>query len=80
MDNAELLALVHQYGLAILAPLALIEGPIVSILGGYLAGHGLVSLPALLVVVIAADPWATRSSTVSGGAAGDCCRSGCGRG
>jgi len=55
MDNAELLALVHQYGLAILAPLALLEGPIISILGGYLAGHGLVHLPALLVVVIAAD-------------------------
>jgi Uncharacterized membrane-associated protein len=55
MDNTELLNLIQHYGLTILAPLALIEGPIVSVLGGYMAGRGLVGLPSLLVVLVAAD-------------------------
>ena len=55
IENATLLSLIQGHGLFILAPLALIEGPIVSVLGGYLAGHGLLNLWALLAVVIAAD-------------------------
>lgn len=55
IDNAELLSLIQTYGLAILTPAAVIEGPIVSVLGGYLAGQGLLNLWAVLVAVVAAD-------------------------
>ena len=55
IQNAELLALIQQYGLTILAPLAVVEGPIVSVLGGYLGGQGLLNLWGLLMVVVAAD-------------------------
>lgn len=55
IQTADLLALVQHYGLAILGPLAIVEGPIISVLGGYLAGRGLLDLWGLLVVVIAAD-------------------------
>ncbi|MCA2011697.1 VTT domain-containing protein [Cereibacter sphaeroides] len=55
MGNADLLALIQDHGLLLMAPLALVEGPIVSVLGGYLAGRGLMSLSGLLVVVVLAD-------------------------
>ena len=55
IDNAELLALVQQHGLTLLAPLSILEGPIVSILGGYLAGQGLLNLWAVLIVVVIGD-------------------------
>jgi len=51
----DLVELIRAQGLTILAPLALIEGPIVSVLGGSLAGHGLLPLKALLAVLIGAD-------------------------
>ena len=55
MDNAALLQLIQDHGLVLLAPLALLEGPIVSVLGGYLAGREILNLWALLAVVVVAD-------------------------
>lgn len=48
-------ALVAKYGLAIVAPVAVIEGPIVTVIAAWLASQGLMSLWALAGVVIAAD-------------------------
>ena len=53
--TAELLGLVRSHGTLILAPLAVLEGPIVSIVAGYLASRGLLLLKAVIPVVILAD-------------------------
>ena len=50
-----LMTLVGDYGLAILAPLALVEGPVVSVLGGWLAGRGALVVQAVFVCVVIAD-------------------------
>lgn len=55
IDDTFLIGLIRDYGLLVLAPLALLEGPIVSVFGGYLAGRGLVPFNALLVLVVVAD-------------------------
>ncbi|MFN4100994.1 MAG: DedA family protein [Pararhodobacter sp.] len=55
METAALLPLIREHGLLIIGLLALVEGPIVSVIGGSLAGAGVLSLWALLAVVIAGD-------------------------
>ena len=50
-----LMTLVTDYGLAILAPLAVLEGPIVSVLGGWLAGRGVMVVQAVFLCVVIAD-------------------------
>ncbi len=47
--------LVREYGLLLLAPLAVIEGPIVTVIAAYAARMGYFSLPAVCVIVILAD-------------------------
>ncbi|PWE31547.1 DedA family protein [Pararhodobacter marinus] len=55
MTSPEILTLVQDHGLLLLAPLAVIEGPIMSILGGSLSGADLFNVWAVLAIVIAAD-------------------------
>lgn len=53
--NVDIAALVASYGLLILAPMAILEGPIVTVIAAWLASQGLLSLPSVCVVVILAD-------------------------
>lgn len=47
--------LIRSYGLALLAPLAVVEGPIVTVIAAYLARLGYFSLPFVCFLVIIAD-------------------------
>lgn len=55
IGGESVLALVASHGLWLIAPLALLEGPIVTVLSGWLAGQGALSLWAVVPVVVAAD-------------------------
>ena len=54
-NEIDLLALLNIYGIAILAPLAIIEGPIVTVIAAWLASLGLLNLWEVLICVILAD-------------------------
>lgn len=49
------LQLLQTHGLLLLFPLAMVEGPIVTVLAAYLARLGHMNLAAILLVVVAAD-------------------------
>lgn len=54
MEGAELADLIRTHGLAVLAPLALIEGPVITLLTGWLTRLGLLDpLQAFLCLVMA---------------------------
>ena len=53
--HIDVAALISTYGIAILAPLAIIEGPIVTIIAAYLASLSLLSLRDVLICVVLAD-------------------------
>jgi len=55
MMNLDIPALVSTYGLIVLAPLAVFEGPVVTLIGAWLASQGLLSLPGVFIVVVLAD-------------------------
>lgn len=55
LSDGALVALVRDWGLLVLAPLALIEGPVVSVLGGSLVALGALSFGPLLAVLMLAD-------------------------
>jgi len=55
MTGAEILDLIAAYGLAVLAPLSILEGPVVTMIAGWLASVGLLHLGAAFVVVVAGD-------------------------
>ena len=46
---------ISTYGIAILAPVAVLEGPIVSVIAGWLVNQGLLPLWPVIVCVIVAD-------------------------
>lgn len=48
-------ALVAKHGLAVVAPIAVLEGPIVTVIAAWLASRGLFPLWAVALVVIVAD-------------------------
>lgn len=48
-------ALIGKYGLALVAPVAVIEGPIVTVIAAWLASTGRLDLWAVIAVVILAD-------------------------
>lgn len=48
-------ALIHAYGLWVFVPLAVIEGPIVTVIAGYFSRIGLLDPVAVLVAAVAAD-------------------------
>ena len=53
--HPDVAALVSTYGLIVLAPLAVFEGPIVTIIAASLAAQGLLNLKAVFVCVVLAD-------------------------
>lgn len=55
VDLQTILHLIQAHGLLLLAPIAIVEGPIVTVLGAYLARLGYMNLGAVLAVVILAD-------------------------
>lgn len=55
MDGEAIRALLQEQGLAILFVLALIEGPIVTVIAGGLAGRGVFDPLAVLAVALAGD-------------------------
>jgi membrane protein YqaA with SNARE-associated domain len=55
LDDPALVELLHAWGLVIIAPLSIIEGPVVSMLTGYLARLGAFDLLPLLAVLVLGD-------------------------
>jgi membrane protein DedA with SNARE-associated domain len=55
LDDPELVGLLRTWGLVILMPLSLLEGPIVSMVAGYLARLGLFDPLAVLVIAVLGD-------------------------
>lgn len=53
--GAEISSLISNHGIAILAPLAVIEGPIVTVIAAYLARQGLLVLWQVTLCIIIAD-------------------------
>jgi membrane protein DedA with SNARE-associated domain len=49
------IALIQTHGLLLLAPLSVLEGPIVTVIAGYLASLGLLPAAGALAVVVAGD-------------------------
>ncbi|MCX7300420.1 MAG: VTT domain-containing protein [Rhodobacterales bacterium] len=66
--SGTIISVISTYGIALLAPVAVMEGPIVSVVAGYLAHIGLFPLWQVIFVVILAD------------VLGDCLLYGVGRG
>lgn len=55
IDHATLVTMMSTYGMWVLTPLAVIEGPIVTVIAGYLANRQILSLWQVIPCVIAAD-------------------------
>ena len=55
IDSATVASVVSTYGIAILAPIAVLEGPIVTVIAAYLAQLGLLPLWQVILCVIIAD-------------------------
>lgn len=55
LDDPALVDLLRTWGLAAIAPLSIVEGPIVSMVAGYLARLGVFDLPPLLIVLVLGD-------------------------
>jgi len=55
MTEAEFGALVQAFGLWIIAPIALVEGPAISVVSGYLARLGFLGLPQTYACLVVAD-------------------------
>ena len=55
IDPTELLTLLRDNGTTILAPLAVLEGPVVSVAAGWLASVGIMSLTKAYVILVLAD-------------------------
>ena len=55
MTEAEIGMLVRAYGLMIIAPLAVLEGPVVAVVSGYLGKLGLLAMPQTFAVLVLGD-------------------------
>ncbi|WP_370675104.1 DedA family protein [Pleomorphomonas sp. PLEO] len=55
IDHTTLVSMMSSYGLWVLTPLAVIEGPIVTVIAGYLVSLSILSLWQVIVCVIVAD-------------------------
>ena len=55
LSIAHILALLATYAYATLFPLSVVEGPIVTVLGGYLASQGYVNVFLVYTIVVAGD-------------------------
>ncbi|PIO97282.1 DedA family protein [Pleomorphomonas carboxyditropha] len=55
IEHTELVSMMSTYGLWVLTPLAVLEGPIVTVIAGYLASLSILSLWQVIPCVIVAD-------------------------
>jgi membrane protein DedA with SNARE-associated domain len=55
MDGAGIVGLIGSHGLAVLVPVAVVEGPVVSVIAGYLVRLNLIGLTQTLVLLVLAD-------------------------
>jgi membrane protein DedA with SNARE-associated domain len=55
MTEADIGAMIRDHGLLIIAPLAVLEGPVVSVVAGYLAKTGLIAMSQAFGVLVLAD-------------------------
>lgn len=55
MNGDTIIALLSDHGLWILAPISIIEGPIVSILAGWLVGLGIMALVPSFIILVLGD-------------------------
>lgn len=55
IDHATLVSVMSSYGMWVLTPLAVVEGPIVTVIAGYLASRSILSLWQVIPCVILAD-------------------------
>lgn len=55
IEHAELVSMMSSYGLWVLTPLAVLEGPIVTVIAGYLAKLSILSLWQVVPCVVVAD-------------------------
>ena len=55
MTEADIGALIRDHGMVILAPLAVLEGPVVAVVAGYLAKTGLIAVSQAYGVLVLAD-------------------------
>jgi len=55
LENPQLLLFVQQYGYWILYPLMIVEGPIVTLIGGGLAAMGILRLEIVFLLSVAGD-------------------------
>lgn len=55
IDGAGITGILSEHGIALLAPIAVLEGPIVSVIAGWLASRGILVLWQVIVCVIVAD-------------------------
>jgi membrane protein DedA with SNARE-associated domain len=55
LDDPAIVELLRTWGLAVIAPLSILEGPIVSMVAGYLARLGAFDLPPVLAILILGD-------------------------
>lgn len=55
IDHPELVALISQYGLWVLTPLAVLEGPIVTVIAAYLSRLSILNVWQVIPCVILAD-------------------------
>jgi len=55
MTEGEFGAMVQEFGLWIIAPIALVEGPAISVVSGYLARLGFLGLPQTYACLVVAD-------------------------
>lgn len=54
-DSADLLGLIRDHGITILTPLAVIEGPVVAVIAGYLVSLKLMALRTVVICLVLAD-------------------------
>lgn len=55
LTEAGIQALIQDYGLLIIGPVALLEGPVISVMSGYLAKADLIRWPQAFAVLVLAD-------------------------
>ncbi len=55
MTQEELYDLIRHYGLVVITPIAVVEGPGVSVIAGFLARLSLIGLPQAYVLLVLAD-------------------------
>lgn len=54
-DSTDLIALIRDHGITLLTPLAVLEGPVVAVIAGYLVSLNLLALRMVILCLVLAD-------------------------